>query len=364
MGTKVGELFVEIAIDAASGNLSVSQLTAAFGTLTGASTGTVSGIKKITDNLVDMAKAATQTAVDLTTLHDITDADPALVQKWELAAERLHISGKSIVSSIMAVNNIQKQMENGGGEPSFMGRFGIDATKIVNGKRAYKDLFDYVAEFAKTGSRFQSLGPKLQQSLLDSMFGGSADDMYRLIKDVNHGKVDLSKVSGLNDKQIKDLNAVDAKWIAVKQDVVGIFDKFLLAGDNLSSILDGTTNLLERVSGYIASKEGQSTIGGFGKGVKGLLTGDTLANAAFSLHESGLGNLHDFITGSLLSNGVIASQIAMAEALKKDPSGGRKDQLEVTLKNKDGVVGKSIFSLGGKGALAMEGWVNSLPPSQ
>lgn len=239
-------------MDAASGNLSVNQLVAALGTLDVASLGTVGIIGKVTEGLWDMAKAATETSVGLTALNEITGSDPKIVLQWERAAERLHISGKSVISMIASVQKMNNDMAAGRGTPAVVGQFlGMDPAKAydANGKvTAYKDAMDYIREMAQPNSRYQHLGAGQQQYAVGQLFGGDADNAFRLIKDVVSGKFRPQDIHGLNDKQISELNKTDAQWTAVKQDVTGLFEKFLTGTDTVQQLLTASSQLLEAVN--------------------------------------------------------------------------------------------------------------------
>lgn len=343
MATKVGEMFIELAVDAASGNLSVKQMVGALGELDVASVTSVGIFAKLGEALWGMAKAATATAVELTALQQITGADPKIVNQWEMAANRLHISSQSIVGAITAVWNIQKQMESGGGQPRFMAQYGIDATKIVDGKRAYKDLMDYVAEFSKKGGRYQTLGPALQQTMLDQMFGGNANDMFRLIEAAKTGQFHPEQIRGLNDRQVADLNKLDSQWIAIKTDVVGIFDKFLTASGGMSELLHGIQDLLGAVTRLLETTTGKQIIEGGGQ-----MAGGVLSDIAHPMRTAG--QIGDFVSRfhregtmqeDLLRTLITSSVNAM---LPKEMRGKEDSKLTVDIKHNGRTVTTKTFS--------------------
>lgn len=295
----MGELLVELLVDAASGNLSVRQMVAALGDLDVASAAAVGTFGKITEHLWEMAKTATATSVELTTLAEITHSDPAIVLKWERAAARMHISAQSIVGAIMSVDKIQRDVESNKGVPGWMGAYGIEPWKgrSADGKTMlYKDLFDYVREFSAKGSTYQTtLSEKRQQDLLANMFGGNGDSIFRLIKDVSEGKVRLSDVRGLDNKQIGALNKVDADWISVKQDVTGLFERFLTGGEMVDQILVGAKNLLEAINKILDMPSVRKAMGYTGRGFEIVLGGlaQTLQHPGFLMGEQVGANSED-----------------------------------------------------------------------
>lgn len=317
MANKVGELFVEILVDAASGNLSVRQLVGVLGDLNVASVATVGVIGTIGDTLWGMAKAATATSVELAKLHDVTGADPSITLKWERAAERLHISTASIVGGIRSVFDMQTQMERGGGQPGFMRAYGIEPMK-ANG--AYKTFEDYIAEFARQGSHYQHLGRSLQYSLLKDLFPkASPDDIFRLVEQTRLGNFNPSSLGGLADKQIAALNKVDSDWITVKQDVVIIFEKFLLAGDGVDSILKSVHEMLEEVE----KLQKPTNLKGAMEGLKDPEVWKNIIPAFFEMNQDPA--TMKMLRGAITPVGALPRSFAAAE------KPARNDKLTITL---------------------------------
>jgi hypothetical protein len=262
MAVKVGEFFLEMLVDAASGNLSVRQLIGSLGELDVASATSVGIIGKIADTLWNLTKAAVGTAVEVSALADITGVDPKLAQQWDKAAERVVHHAGSIVKAIQAVHEIQKRIATGEGPPAALtGILGLSPYKIdAQGKAQVKDAMDLMREMAATGSTYRSRSRDVQQNALGQVFGSSGEDMYRVIEQMIAGKFHPEKISVLNDGQVGALNKVDADWIAVKQDVIGIFDKFLLAGNDVDKILSGARALLEDVNHWLDKHKDHSYV--------------------------------------------------------------------------------------------------------
>lgn len=267
MSVKVGEFFLEMAVDAASGNLSVNQLVGALGKLDVVSIGTVGVLGKITDTLWGMAKAATGTAVEMSVLRDIAGTDPKIVQQWEKAAQRININAGSVVKAIQAVHDMNKKIEAGQGTPAVVGGLlGADPYKTdAEGKRALKDALDYITEFSGKGSRYQALTPGLQQTALEGMFGGASNDVFRMIKEMRAGKFRPQDISVLEDKQVSDLTKINRQEIEIGQKMVGIFEKLVLHGGKVAELLEKISSALGAVDKFISSKEGKETLNAAGR---------------------------------------------------------------------------------------------------
>lgn len=193
----------------------------------------------------ELVKAAAQVAVEFTALHDITGADPKIAQQWDAASQRVTGSAGNIVAALKSIWDIQRQIESGGGQPRFMGQYGIEATKIdEQGKLVYKTLYDYMQEFAAKGSRYQQLGPALQQTLLQNMFGSNGENIFRDIAALRAGTFRPADIPVLSNQQTKDLNATNMDWRAVTHDFMGVLDKFIILGGVVDNLLKAADELL------------------------------------------------------------------------------------------------------------------------
>ena len=259
MSKKVGELFVELVVDAASGNLSVRQMVGALGELDVASAASVGILGKVGETLYDMAKAATDTAVELTALHDLTGADPKIVQQWDKAAAGIVGSAGVIVKAITSVNEIQKRLASGQGAPAALtGLLGLTAYKVdANGKETLKDAMELMRDMAKPGSLYRSRSRLVQEAGLQELFGGNADNVYRIIQSMIAGKFHPENEPGMNNRQVRDLNQVRMKEIEVGQKLTGIFQDLLLGGGQFAKVLDSLSQKLEVIDKWLQSKEGQ-----------------------------------------------------------------------------------------------------------
>lgn len=334
MGKKVGEFFIEMLVDAASGNLSVRQLVAGLGELSVGSVGAVGSVAKITDSLWGMAKAATGTAIELSELHDITGVDPGVAEKWELAAQRINVSGSSIVGAIKGVNAMMGAVaaHKSAAPMELTSWLGILPQKGTDpkGNPVMKNFFDIMGEIAKPGSQYWKLpSDAVRQQILGGAFpGAKSDDLFRILNEMRAGKWKPGAMEGLSGKQRKDLVDIDKEWTETKQQVVDLFDHFLLAGDAVAEILKGANELLVAVKAVLDTPSVQKALHSVGAEVRGLLNGTTLANAGFSIYSQGAGGVADWAMGSRM--GALDTQIALAAALKKDPTGGH-GKLDITI---------------------------------
>lgn len=263
MATKVGEFFIDLAIDAASGNLSVKQLVGALGELDVASVTSVGIFSKVADTLWNLAKAATGTAVELSALKEVTGADPKIVQQWEKAAERIGIQSGSIIRSIQGVNKMMGGVASGTAQmPMEFGRLGITPQKGVDdkGRPVMKDFFDIFKELANPKSAYWKESAQVQQKLLGGMPFSNPEDIFRLLNQAKAGKFKPEDISVLEDKQVGDLNAVRQEETKISQQMVGIFDKLILGGDAFHRVLVSISGKLESIDKWISSKQGTQTL--------------------------------------------------------------------------------------------------------
>jgi hypothetical protein len=269
MSVKVGSFFIDLVVDAASGNLSVKQLVSALGELDVVSVGSVGIISKVTDTLYGMAKAAMGTAVELTTLRDIAGTDPKIVQQWEKAAARIGISTGTIARSIMAVNAIKGRVETGGQPPmelsSWLGINMQTGRLDKSGHPVLKNFFDIMAELGSSRSKYWALSDPQKQQSLGAIFGGAGADVFRILKEQRAGNFDPSKMSVLNDKQVKDLTDVSRKETEIGQQFTSIFQQFMLGGGAMAEVLDSLAKRLKLIDDWLASKQGQTSLATAGR---------------------------------------------------------------------------------------------------
>lgn len=249
MATKVGEMFVELVVDAASGNLSVRQLVGALGELDVASAASVGILGKVADTIWGMASAATGAAVELSNLSAVTGLNPKMIDQWDKAAEAITGHAGTITQAIKTVQAMNQTMASTKRIPGEITGY-LQTTPYKYGPGGeylgQKQLPDYLKEFAQPGSGYGRLDKTLQMSTLNLF--GNGQELWRVIESLKAGTFNPSAIPTTSAKQDKDLASVNSEWIKVKQDIIGIFDKFLLAGDRLSAILKYADEILKRIS--------------------------------------------------------------------------------------------------------------------
>lgn len=262
MATKVGEFFLEMAVDAASGNLSVRQLMGALGELEVVGVGTVGILSKVAETLYGMAKAATDTAVELTELQQITGAEPRIVQQWEKAAVSIGAHTGSVVKSIQAVNTLMSHIASGGDIPAEFGRIGLVPYKgqTAGGEPIMKTYQDLMTEIAKS-SEYWKLSRERKETFLSGVMPGS--DMasnYLMLQAMHSGKFRPQDFSGLDQKQVEGLTDLRRKENEVIGKLGDIFDKFLLGGKALSDILGVISDKLGIINTALGSDTAQKVM--------------------------------------------------------------------------------------------------------
>lgn len=281
MATKVGEFFINLAVDAASGNLSVNELVSSLGKLDVVSAGTVGVLGKITSTLWGMAKAATGTAVEMSVLNDITGVNPKMVQQWEKAAQRINVQAGSIVSAVRGVNDMMGSIAARKSSPpsELTGWLGITPQKGLDaqGRPVMKSFFDLISEVAKPTNRYWSFTPQVQQQLLGGAFpGADSKDMFRILNEMRAGKFRPQDISVLENKQVKELTDVSRKNTEVGQQMIGIFDKLILGGGALATVLDSVSAKLDVIDKWLASKTGGEVLGAVGASAGSIIRNATL----------------------------------------------------------------------------------------
>lgn len=270
MATKVGEVFISLAVDAASGNLSVNELVSALGKLDVASVATVGVLSKISSALMGMATAATNTAVEMSTLRDLTGADPKMVQQWEKAAQRINIHAGSITSAVKNVNDMMGAIAARRSAPpmELTGWLGITPQKGVDsqGRPMMKSFFELMTEISNPKNRYWSFTPQVQQQLLGGAFGGAdPKDLFRILNEMKAGRFKPETLDTLSNKQVGELTDVRRKETEIGQRLIDIFDKFLVSGGAFARVLDRINEKLEAIDKWLGSKTGNAAINVVGK---------------------------------------------------------------------------------------------------
>lgn len=300
MATKVGEVFISLAVDAASGNLSVNELVGALGKLDVASVATVGILSKITGVLSGMATAAANTAVEMSELHDITGADPKIVQQWEKAAQRINVHAGSIVSAVRGVNDMMGAIAARKSAPpmEMTGWLGITPQKGVDaqGRPMMKSFFELMTEIANPKNRYWSFTPAVQQQLLGGAFpGGDSKDLFRILNEMRSGKFRPQDMNVLQDKQISELTGIRKQETEMSQRLVGIFDRLLIGGGGFARILESINIKLEAIDKWLASKQGNQILSGIGEGSSRIIRNASIdPRKAFGLFSMGVETGQDF----------------------------------------------------------------------
>lgn len=231
MSKKVGELFVELAVDAASGNLSVRELVAALGDLDVASAGSVAIMGKVAERIWAVASAAREAAVQLEEIHATTGAEPKMVQQWEAAALKiLHHSG-TIVDAVKKVHAIGLEARETGNFPVELASY-LGTTPLKAGGKP-KQLEDLFAEWTKRNSWGHD-----QQFGLGKVFGEKlGNDLYLLMEAQRAGNFHPERELFMGGKQVADLNKVDAEWLQLQTDVTGVMRELMTSGGLVAGVL-------------------------------------------------------------------------------------------------------------------------------
>lgn len=282
MGIKVGEFFIDLAVDAASGNLSVKQLIGAMGELEVASLGGTYGIAKVVEKLYNMGHAAAETAVDLLSLRDVTGADPKMVQRWELAGQRIGISAGAIKSSIKSVGDTMAAISQmRASPPELLTRFGIIPSMSKDAGKVYSDLMQKVAGNKDFWSNLY--GPRERISFLKTM--GLGEEDLRILQEMRGGRWRPDTIKGLSGKQMEDFKNLSRTTTEIMQLMTDIASRLILHGGTLEGILERAKNYLVKIDDILhADKDEVFNTKGVGYFFKGIR--DIVSPAAYNIVKS------------------------------------------------------------------------------
>lgn len=331
MANKVGEFFISIAVDAATGNLSVRQLVGVLGELNVASVASVGVLGKIAEGLTGITESAMAAADQLSTLQDVTGADPKIVQQWDKAAERIvHHSGV-IIGAVKNVNEwMGKVALHTGNAPSELtGFLGILPYKRIDssGNMVTKTAIDLIQEISRNG-RYWSMQEQAKQQLLGGIFGSSKDDVYRVLKQIHAGTFHPEQISGLSDKQVHDMNTVEGTWTGIKQTATDIAQTFMIAGGAIEKVLEGVKDTLQWWDKLVHSDRFQKVMDYVGGSLQ----------SAVSPGEKGSG-YYDEATVSRLDQRLSARALANKHRLDRETAaatGPLKGEVDVTIRDPKG----------------------------
>ena len=104
---KVGEFFVELGVDATTGNLSVRDMIQSFGDLDAATLGYAGALVLFLKRMSDVTQAAMDMAVGFSMFEAQTGLSAQTLQKWHIVGEQVNVDVQAITSS---VQNLQRNM--------------------------------------------------------------------------------------------------------------------------------------------------------------------------------------------------------------------------------------------------------------
>ena len=252
MATSVGELFITLAVDAVSGNLSVRQLASALGDLDVVSVGSVGIITKITQALYDMASAATLTAVDLESLKDTAGTDPKMTDQWEKTAQRIGIHAGAIMQAIRGVNaeNGQMALRHRGpnGTLSQLGILSTNGFDAATGNPVGKNFYERFHDLLNSKEFWKYSEPGREELVAGVFPGGDNLAIYRLLKLDRAGHFHPENTPVPSNKTDEDLAKVYAEATRSKQAVVGTFTSLLTGGGKVSTQMASFSTEMERLN--------------------------------------------------------------------------------------------------------------------
>ena len=113
MAIKVGEFFVDLVVDAASGNLSVRNLITTLGELEVTSLGSSIGIAKVANAFADLAGRSIDAATELSILAELTGKPTSELQQWQKAFELMLVPASAVGSAVRGVQSAMRDINVG-----------------------------------------------------------------------------------------------------------------------------------------------------------------------------------------------------------------------------------------------------------
>jgi hypothetical protein len=231
MATKVGELFVDILVNASSGNLSVRQLISAMGELEVKSLGGTYGITKLAQAFYDLSKQAMNTTSDLINFHATTGADPKMIQQWTGAAVKLGLGEDVIKRMYSGLTKVTASMKDlNANAPELFAKLGISAYKEIGPGKVpvMKKPEELAAEIAADkAKKFWTADPGQRSKWLESA-GIPAEfvQVLGMMKDKTWTKA-VSDVPILNAEQMGGLEKTRKGGVEIGQGLTGLAQRLV-----------------------------------------------------------------------------------------------------------------------------------------
>ncbi len=123
---KVGEFFVELGVDAATGNLTVRDMIQSFGDLDAATLGYATALTLFLKRMSDVTQAAMDMAVGFSMFEAQTGLSAQTLQKWQIVGEQVNVEVQAITSSIQNLQRNMAEIRLGRGNIAPFQLLGID----------------------------------------------------------------------------------------------------------------------------------------------------------------------------------------------------------------------------------------------
>lgn len=145
---KIGEFFIDLVVDTASGELTVGNLVTKMGELEVASVGTLGVLIELSEKLASFTDTAIKSSLGLKDYTTLTGDNSMELQKWVRVAEHVQVSGEAVTSTFKSLReSITELHATGQGKLLPLAqRFGLDLSgkdlspeKILEALRASKE---------------------------------------------------------------------------------------------------------------------------------------------------------------------------------------------------------------------------------
>ena len=267
MGTKVGEFFIDMVVDAASGELSVRKLVGALGDLEVAALGETWGAAKIAQKFADMAENAMTAAHAFTMFTATTDISWQKLQQWQIALRNV-TKPEEVTAAFNSVLKAGADMELFGKVNMPMlnlhGFNAIDPEKSkASGRLVMKDFEGIMNEFLKN-TDFWSKGAGVQQQMLAAFNLGP--DMLASLKEMRkpgwNAHFKEAAGLGITEAQRAGMEELRRKLIDAGRLAMKVGTNMLIGFGLAGKVVDEISKGLKAIEKF---QEGKKNLGTLGK---------------------------------------------------------------------------------------------------
>lgn len=214
---KIGEFFVELLVDSASGKVAVGDLLSKFKELEVATVAEIGALIGLGVKLAQVADQAMETAVAFSHFETQTGLSSQKLQRWQIVAEQVNVTAETMASSVSALQRNLAAIRLGQGNIAPFQILGIGANQ------------DAFAVLEQLRERLRSVNPATASNLMSQM--GLDPAMLKVLRLSNEEFARLSgNARGLTEGQYQGFlrlrQTLTQLWLAVRDIALVIVSAF------------------------------------------------------------------------------------------------------------------------------------------